>query len=49
MIDILEESRVFSTRHLTYEEKLAVIECLEDSIRKGKAKIADRVENHEFM
>ena len=49
MIGIFEESRVFSTRHLTYEEKLAVIECLEDSIRKGKAKIADRVENHEFM
>ena len=49
MIDILEESRVFSTRHLTYEEKQAVIECLEDSIRKGKVKITDRVENHEFM
>ena len=49
MIDILEESRVFSTRHLTYEEKQAVIECLIDSIRKGKVKIADRVENHEFM
>ena len=49
MIDILEESRVFSTRHITYEEKQAVIECLEDSIRKGKVKITDRVENHEFM
>ena len=49
MIDILEESRVFSTRHITYEEKQAVIECLCDSIRKGKAKIVDRPENYDFL
>ena len=49
MIDILEESRVFSTRHITYEEKQAVIECLCDSIRKGKAKIVDRPENYNFL
>lgn len=49
MDNTLKESRVFSTRHLTIEEKKAVIDCLRNSIRRGKIRISDRPENSDFM